>query len=462
VTAPAEHPSISRTLREISRPVWLVLVGMLVNRLGNFLQIYLVLFLTAKGFSAAAAGLALGAYGVGSVIGVLAGGSVSDRIGYRWTIVGSMLACGVLTASFVYLTNLAVVLVVAATVGAAAQAYRPASSALLVELTPANQHVMVFAVYRLAFNLGTTAGPLLGALLITYSYNLMFYADALTSICFGLLALTLPRRGSAASTEAKDGDPRRSYLTVLADRRYTLFLLALFINAAVYIQHISVLPVQLTASGHSTAVYAALLSLNAFVVICLELPFTRWVQRMPARLAVAIGVGLVGVGMNLYVAGPVIAMIVAATLVWTLGEMIGTPTASAYPGQVAPPTLRGRYIAALAFAQQIGYAAGPPLGLALWAVWPAGVWWACGLFTVVAVAAVLAGMPNRAGSGPTDQVGEPADRVDEPADQIGKPANPVGKPADQAGEPADAGEHVGVSGTDRSGRKGSRAGIEDM
>jgi predicted MFS family arabinose efflux permease len=421
MTAPAEHPSISRTLREISRPVWLVLVGMLVNRLGNFLQIYLVLFLTAKGFSAAAAGLALGAYGAGSVIGVLAGGSICDRVGYRWTIVGSMLACGLLTASFVHLTNLAAVLVVAAIVGAAAQAYRPASSALLVELTPANQHVMVFAVYRLAFNLGTTAGPLLGALLITYSYDLMFYADALTSTCFGLLALTLPRRGPATPASSGDGDASRSYVAVLADRRYTLALLGLFINAAIYVQHISVLPVQLSASGHSATTYAALLSLNAFVVICLELPFTRFVQRMPARLAVALGVGLVGAGMNLYVAGPAISIIVIATLVWTVGEMVGAPTASAYPGQVAPPALRGRYIAALAFAQQIGYAAGPPLGLALWAVWPAGVWWACGLFTVVAVAAVLAGMPDRA-SGPADQVSGPANQVS------GRPTKTAGLP----------------------------------
>lgn len=437
MTAPAEHPSISRTLREISRPVWLVLAGMLVNRLGNFLQIYLVLFLTAKGFSATAAGLALGAYGAGSVLGVLAGGSVSDRAGYRWTIVASMLACGVLTASFVYLTSLAAVLVVAATVGAAAQAYRPASSALLVELTPANQHVMVFAVYRLAFNLGTTAGPLLGALLITYSYGLMFYADAFTSICFGLLALTLPRRGPATpatpATPASSaaGDARRSYLAVLADRRYALVLLALFINAAIYVQHISVLPVQLRASGHAATTYAVLLSLNAFVVICLELPFTRFVQRMPARLAVALGVGLVGAGMNLYVAGPALTVIVIATLVWTVGEMVGAPTASAYPGQVAPPALRGRYIAALAFAQQIGYAVGPPTGLALWAVWPAGVWWACGLFTVVAVAVLLAGMPTRAG-GTAD--------LDQPA---------------QASEPA------GVSRTERSGYRDSYAENED-
>lgn len=389
-----EHPDVLQTLRQISRPVWLLLVGMLINRLGNFLQIYLVLYLTNKGFGEYAAGIALGAYGAGSVLGVLLGGTVSDRLGYRWTIVGSMASAGALTAMMVHLSSLPLIVMIAAVIGVLAQAYRPASSALLVELTPDKQHVMVFAVYRLAFNLGTTAGPLLGALLITYSYDLMFYFDAITSVVFAVFALSLPNSGSNKDTPAADDTTARkaSYLAVLADRRFALFMLALFINAVVYIQHIAVLPLQITADGHKPELYAALLSLNALLVIALELPLTKFVQRMPAKLAVMLGIGLVGVGMNLYIAGPAIAMLVAATLVWTFGEMVGTPTVSAYPGQIAPPGLRGRYIAAAAFPMQIGYAVGPVLGIALWTVWPDGVWWGCTIITVVAVLATAVGM----------------------------------------------------------------------
>ncbi|MEV6983589.1 MFS transporter [Sphaerisporangium sp. NPDC051017] len=401
----AEHPSVIQTVREISRPAWVLLAGMLVNRLGNFLQIYLVLYLTNKGFATYGAGLALGAYGVGSVLGVLAGGAVSDRFGYRWTIVASMAGAGALTTLIVVLPSLPLIVAVAAVVGALGQAYRPASSAMLVELTPERQHVMVFAVYRLAFNLGTTAGPLLGALLITYSYDLMFYVDAVTSVLFAVFALSLPHSVAGKdSAKGEDGAGRRSYRGVLADRRFTLFMLALFLNAVVYIQHVSVLPLQVTADGHSPELYAALLSLNAVVVIALELPLTKFVQRMPARLAVALGVGLVGVGMNLYLAGPAVAMFVVATLVWTLGEIVGTPTVSAYPGQVAPPGMRGRYIAAAAMPMQIGYAAGPVIGVTMWTLWPDGVWWGSGVITVFAVLAVLAGMtrPAQAGAEPVE------------------------------------------------------------
>ncbi|ROQ78230.1 MFS transporter [Streptomyces sp. NBC_01260] len=420
----AARPSVMQTLRGIPGPIWLVLVGMLINRLGNFLQIYLVLYLTDKGFSTSAAAFALGAYGVGSVVGVLVGGSISDRIGYAWTIVGSMALAGLFTLSLVHIESLPVVIAVAALIGVLAQAYRPASSALLVEATPEEHHVMVFAVYRMAFNLGTTAGPLLGALLISISYDLMFYVDAVTSVGFALFALILVRADAAAKSGPREPETDgRSYLAVLRDRRYLLFLVALFLNAVVYIQHTSALPLQLRADGHGATFYSALLSLNAVMVICLELLFTKYVQHLPARFAVALGVGLVGVGMNLYVAGPGMAMFVVATVVWTVGEMIGTPTASAWPGRVAPAHLRGRYIAASAFPMQIGYAVGPVIGIAAWQASAASVWWLCGVLTAVAVVATLMGMvepsadeaERAADPDPTDVVpGEPAGAAPRP------------------------------------------------
>ncbi|MYW92493.1 MFS transporter [Amycolatopsis rubida] len=394
----------------MSRPVWLLLIGTLINRLGSFLQVYLVLYLTDRGFSTASTGFALGAFGVGTVVGVIIGGSVSDRLGYRHTIVGSMLVAGVLTVVLPHLTNIAAVVGVVGAVGLTSQAYRPAASALLIDLTPPERHIMVFAAYRLAYNVGTVAGPLLGALLITYSYEAMFYCNAIALVAFGLLAFSLPKHSEVAhaspsgdSEEVADarespetaGRPA-SYLAVLTDTRFIVFNIAMILGGMVYIQSISTLALQVTAAGHAPGFYAALLSINAFVITCLELPITRFVQRMTDRATVALGNILVGAGMMLYLAGPSAAVLVVATLVWTAGEMVGTPTITAYPGRIAPPRLRGRYIALSEFATQVGYAAGPALGVALWAVWPAGVWWLCGVLTVLAVFGSSVSMPGAA------------------------------------------------------------------
>ncbi|ONI76277.1 hypothetical protein ALI144C_37090 [Actinosynnema sp. ALI-1.44] len=394
----------------MSRPVWLLLIGTLINRLGSFLQVYLVLYLTARGFSTGSAGLALGAFGLGSVIGVIVGGSVTDRLGYRRTIVSSMLVAGVLTVALAHLTNIALVVVVAGAIGLTSQAYRPAASALLIDLTPPAQHIMVFAAYRLAYNVGTVAGPLLGALLITYSYQTMFYGNAIALVAFGLLAFSLPHYANAPRSAHADDDEQAdtseplspggrppSYWAVLTDTRFLVFNISMLLIGLVYIQSISTLSLHVTASGHSPAFYAVLLSVNAFVITIFELPLTRFVQRMSDRATIALGNALVGAGMAMYLVGPSAVVLVVATLVWTVGEMVGTPTMSAYPGRIAPPGLRGRYIALSEFATQVGYGAGPALGVALWAVWPTGVWWICGVLTVVSVFGSMVSMPETRG-----------------------------------------------------------------
>ena len=169
-------------------------------------------------------------------------------------------------------------------------------------------------------------------------------------------------------------------------------MLALFLNAVVYIQYVSTLPLHIQALGEPVALYGGLVALNAFVVICCELPLTRLVQRMPARVAIAVGIGLIGVGLNLYALSAGIAGLVLATLIWTFGEIIGAPTAAAYPARIAPPGRRGRYIAAAAAPQQIGYALGPVLGTAVWTAGSTSVWWWCGGLTVAAVAAAVLGV----------------------------------------------------------------------
>jgi MFS family permease len=63
----------------------------------------------------------------------------------------------------------------------------------------------------------------------------------------------------------------------------------------------------------------------------------------------------------------------------------------AYPGLVAPPAMRGRYIAAATIANQAGYSIGPALGAAIWAGLGGTVFLLCGALSVVSVVAVLAG-----------------------------------------------------------------------
>jgi MFS family permease len=375
-----------RTLRELPRPVVVLLTGVAVNRMGSLLQIFLVLYLTRRGFSPSHAGFALTAYGAGSIAGVFASGPVSDRIGPRIAIVVAMAGSGVLVALVPFVRSYPLIILVCLLAGAVAQLYRPAALAMLASLTPAHRLVVTSAAYRLGLNVGVMLAPLLGVALIGYSYTLLFLVDAITSVVFAVVILVaLPTVRPAVPDTGPDTRPqqataavqRSTYRALLADRRFLIVLGAQLAVALAEIQYQSVLPLQIEARKLPTVLYAIVLSLNGIMVILLELPLTAYVQRLPIRLSMAGGCALIGFGISLFGLPAGAWIFIAGAVVWTAGEIISAPSTSAYPALIAPPILRNRYIAAMNTSQTLGYAVGPSLGTSVYQSAGSGMWLMC-------------------------------------------------------------------------------------
>ena len=380
-TKHVDSAGIWTTFSESPLAVKAIFGGVFVNRVGGFLNIFLVLFLTSKGHSPAEASIALGAYGFGGVLGVLIGGMLADRLGARNATVLSMFSSAVLVASLLYLPSYAVLLVAVAIVGLVSQIFRPASATLLSELTPESRQVMIFAMYRFGLNLGTTAAPLLGFALYNFDhqrYTLLFWGEAAVALVYGVLALVaLPRRPRPAvhAQGQEQGGSRGSYLSVVRDRRFLMFLIATFFNAAVYMQYLSTLPLDVKAEGVPILWYTVAVSLNGLMVIAFELPLTKISQHWPFKVSVGTGFFLLGVGVCFYglPLGP--AVIIIGTLIWTVAEIVGAPAVFAYPAMAGPAHLKGRYIGSFQFMFGLGSAAGPMVGGALFTqlghrVWP--------------------------------------------------------------------------------------------
>jgi MFS family permease len=389
-----------RTWRDSPPPAKALVVGLFVNRLGGFLLVFLVLYLIDRGLTATQAGTALGVHGAGSIVGVLAGGALADRLGARRAIVGSMAASAVLMVALLQTRPYPAVLAVAFAVGATSQVYRPAAATVLSRLTPPDRQVMIFATYRLALNLGTTVAPLLGAALVAVSYSALFYVEAAAMLGYAaIVAVALPADAPPEARAAGPAPAGRGYAAALADRRYLIFLAATFLNALIYVQYLAILPLSVRADGLAVAVYGSLVALNGLLVITCELPLTTVTQRWAARTAAMVGLALTGVGLSLY--GPAwgVLGLVAATMLWTFGEIVSGPTMSAYPATAGPPALRGRYIGASQAVFGLGFALGPIVGVAAWNRFGDVVWWACGAISLLAVLAAASGMGPAGESG---------------------------------------------------------------
>jgi MFS family permease len=406
------------TFRQTPRATKAVLGGVFINSLAAFVQIFLVLFLTHQGFSSGQAGLALGLYGAGSVLGTFVGGWLTDRITVRMVTAVSTMGSAVLMVAILYLRSYPLVLLAVLLVSGVRQLYRPAAQTMLAELTPPRQLVMVMAMFRLSMNLGISVAPVIGVALIAISYNLLFWVQAAAAVCYGLIALTaLPRKDRQAGAVTQQAlDTRSGFRVIAADLRYLTFLLAIGLRGAVYVQYTTTLPLAIQRAGVNLWWYGAVVSLNAVMVVACEVFLTRFTQNWPLRVTAVTAFGLLAVGYSVYAVRIVPSFLVIGTLIWTLSEIIGAPTAFAYPALVAPAGFRGRYFGAMQSALGIGMTIGPIAGV--WLLDRVGRWvwlWAAGVAVVSAVAAPLGMRPVRKPPPPETSTETPHQAAAEPA-----------------------------------------------
>ena len=402
-TRDASNAGVWATVSQAPTAVKTVLLGVFLNRLSGFLNIFLVLFLSQQGFTVGQAAVAVGVFGAGCVVSYLIGGMLAERLGPRYLSAASMAASAALIAALLYVPDFGLLLCVVALAGVASQVWWPASATLLSDLTADGRQVMILALYRFAVNVGSAAAPLIGVVLYNLNhqqYTVAFWVQAVVALAYGVLAFAvLPRRRPRVDVPADDVPAMTGavggYLAVLRDRKFVLYLIAVFFYTAVYMQYLSTLPLDIQASGLSLFWYTVVVSLNGLLVIAFELPLTKFAQRWPRRRTVCLAFTLVGMGMAVYGLPLAPVVIVIGTIIWTCGEMVGAPSVFAYPALAGPVHLKTYYIGSFQFVFGLATAVGMSAGVALFGQFGHRIWplVASGAVLSVAFAFVALGNP---------------------------------------------------------------------
>ena len=374
-----DEPRFRDALRTLPARVWIISLGILVNRVGNFLPVFIVLYLTGRGYSAGAAGFVLGVSGLGNVLGNGVGGYLADRLGRRWTIVLSAVTTAGFTAIVPYVESFPIIVAVVGVIGVTSQIYRPAAAAVLVDSVATNrQRLAAFGVFRFAMNVGAALGGVIGGVLATTSYVELFLGNAVACLLFGVVVAVLLRDTSPSRSEPEDADTQVDravgYRQALADRLLVRFLLMTLVGEFVYIQTTVGLPLHVRDVGLTARDFGLLIGLNGLVVLLLELPTTGVVSRYRPEYVLAIGNLLIGAGLALTGFMTDMVLLSATVLIWTLGEMMSSSVANAYLGSLSPPQMVGRYQGLYFIAYTIGTGAGPLIGGAVYAIGPWALW----------------------------------------------------------------------------------------
>ncbi|MBF5041937.1 MFS transporter [Aggregicoccus sp. 17bor-14] len=379
----------------LPRLYWVLWWGTFINRLGSFAVPFIALYLTReRGMGAAAVGLVASLHGLGGLLAAYLGGALADRIGRRPTLIGA-LCCGAGSMVLLALARQPALIALAAfSLGLLGDMYRPAVSAAIADVVPADRRAQAFTLFYWVVNLGFAVALPTAGLLSRAGFSVLFFADATTTLLYAavvwrLLPETRPRQAAAA---ARGG--LRSVLLTLApfrDRAFLAFALPVFLLVIVFFQHMVALPLTLEARGMSDTAWGLVLGTNGALIVLLQ-PFAgRWVERLPRGAVLAGACVLTGAGFGLHGLSGGVALAVLAVAVWTAGEIMHAPVASSVVADLAPPAVRGTYQGAYFMLWGLAAFLGPLLGGWVLGHAPASALWAGCLALGLLAAALQAG-----------------------------------------------------------------------
>lgn len=350
---------LRRDFQGLPRAYWWLWTNTLINRLGSFTATFLALYITVDlERSAAFAGLVGALYGFGGAVASVVAGVMTDRVGRRFTILSAQLATAAAVISLALVREPTAVATCAWLCGFSVNASRPATQAMMIDVVPQADRVRAYTLNYWATNVGLGLSSSAAGVVARHGYIHLFYAQvAATVLCTVIVFVKLPESrpkegdeevgtespAPPARAKRSSGRAEVSLTTVLTDRAF-MMLAVLNLSLATIFQLAYVgLPLALERQGHDSSIYGLIIGLNSLLVVLLQLPLSRFASMWASGPALVGASLLAGYGFGLYSVADSFVLLLLATCVWTLGEIVSSPSQVDLVIRLSPTHGRGRY-----------------------------------------------------------------------------------------------------------------------
>ena len=328
---------------------------------------FLSLYLTkSRGFSLDEVAWILTFFGLGSVAGSWLGGKLVDTIGHYKTMAGSLLLSSVFFVLLQFPVSFWGICTGIFLVMLVADAFRPAVFVAINAYSKPQNRTRSVTLIRLAINLGFSAGPAVGGLIIAGAgYSGLFWVDGITCLMAGILLLKLLNPKKALENPKEINFVPQA---VVKDKPYLLFIGALIIFGFLFVQYFSTMPLYYADEYLLTEFQIGLLlGLNGFLIFLLEMPLIKYLEnrKQSALVHVIYGIVLVGISFLAVNLTGWSGVLVIGMCLMTLGEMIAFPFSNSFALQRAEKGKQGSYMALYSIAFSISHIFGHNVGMQL-------------------------------------------------------------------------------------------------
>lgn len=351
----------------LRKEIWLLSLITLINRAGTMVIPFLSLYLTkSRGFTLEEVGWILTFFGLGSVTGSWLGGKLTDKIGHYKTMALSLLLSSVLFVLLQFPASFWSICIGIYLVMTVADIFRPAVFVAISAYSKPQNRTRSITLIRLAINLGFSAGPAIGGIIIeTGGYSGLFWIDGLTCLMAGILLLKLlhPKR---SKTETEDIIVNAK--SAMSDRLYLVFIFAMMIFGFIFIQYFSTMPLYYS-EYHKLNEFeiGLLLGLNGLMIFLFEMPLIKFMEsrKHTATGYVILGTLLTGFSFLVINLTDWVGVLVVGMLLATIGEMIGFPFSNSFALARSDGKKRGSYMALYSIAFSFSHIFGHNSGMQL-------------------------------------------------------------------------------------------------
>jgi MFS family permease len=370
----------------LSPVFWVLWWATLVNRMASFVGIFLALYLRQEhGFDEAEAGWVVGLWGIGGMVASPVGGTLTDRIGRRATLLLGLTLGGLAVVAIAIVGDPRLLVVLSFVAGATQQLFFPASNAAIADVVPAGDRPRAYGLIYWAVNLGLAFGFFVAGLVPSRLLVWLFLADAATTfLCAGLIAWKVPETRPAGHAHESE---LRGLVRVLNDGPFVVFVALSIAALVVFTQFQLALPLVMARDGLGSQGFSWLMAFNCIGVVVLQPWLAPLLKRIDQARLLAASSLLFGLGYWVNAFASSLPAYLAGAALWTVGEVVGFPVASAVVSDLAPVELRGRYHGVYSMAWGVAMGISPIVGgQVLHRLGAPVLWWGC-LATGAVVAA---------------------------------------------------------------------------